>query len=68
MGDVKVAYYEKQCNSSSLFFTPVFSTFVIVKYPRLITDAHFTQHSPAHSHVMHPYLFLARPCGHPSGR
>ena len=44
MGDVEVAYYEKQCNSSSLFFTPLFSIFMIVKYPRLITDAHFTQH------------------------
>ena len=59
MGDMQVAYYEKQFYS--LFFTPVFSTFMIVKYPRLITDAHFTQYSPAHSHVMHPYLFLARP-------
>ena len=59
MGDMQVAYYEKQLYS--LFFMPVFSTFMIVEYPRLITDAHFTQYSPAHSHVMHPYLSLARP-------
>ena len=39
MGDVQVAYYEKQFNS--LLFMPVFSIFMIVKYPRLITDAHF---------------------------
>ena len=56
MGDMQVAYYEKQ-----FYSLPVFSTFMIVKYPRLITDAHFTQYSPAHSHVMHPYLLLARP-------
>ena len=63
MGDMQVAYYETMNLKQfySLFFMPVFSTFKIVKYPRLITDAHFTQYSPAHSHVMHPYLFLARP-------
>lgn len=60
MGDAQVAYYENQLHS--LFFTLVFSTFMIVKYPRLLSLIRISvsTHLRIHMLCIHIYFWQDR--------